>query len=148
VSLAAGASLGAALVLQLGLAIAVEPGALAVACGSLALIAAVGALGPASVRGALGVAVAAARLSITLIALAVWRGEGRVLWAALAVWFAVRDTRDGLSSRRPLAPAGIALAVALIYNAWRPGPAGARAILVAIVAAVAAARTTHDEAAR
>ena len=79
---------------------------------------------------------AAGRLTVVLLALALWRGDGREVWAALAVWIAWRDTDEGLSAERPLTPVAIALAVTLAYNAWRPGPPVARPVAIGVIAAV------------
>lgn len=141
---ALGALAAGALVLAVGTRVTFQPGALAFPCFVLALVAAAGAIGGARARNALGPVLATIRIAIVLLALGVWEGEGRVLWAALAVWFAVHDAREGLSAKRPLLPVALGLAVALGFNALRPGAPAARMLLVALVAALAAAQFGPD----
>jgi hypothetical protein len=112
-----------------------------VLCLGLLATAAFGcALGGARGRTLFAPAAASLRLSAVFLTIALWRGEARELWGALAVWVAWHDAEEGLSHTRPLLPVATALAVALAWSGYRPGPAATRAVAVGLVAGWAAAR--------
>lgn len=121
-----------------GLLVATWP--LALCLGLLAVVSLGYSFAGSYGRALLAPAAASLRLTTVLLTIALWRGEARELWGAMAVWVAWHDAEEGLSKTRPLLPAAVALAIALGWSSYRTGPPAARAIVVGVVAGWAAAR--------
>ncbi|MDO9020394.1 MAG: hypothetical protein Q8S73_06675 [Deltaproteobacteria bacterium] len=82
---------------------------------------------------------AGVRLAIPLTLTLAWVADGREVWVAVAMMAALEDADRAPLRRWPLVPAAMASALVIGWSATEPRVAPARAVLVALVCAVAAA---------
>jgi hypothetical protein len=84
-------------------------------------------------------ALASVRLSLVLLLDLSWVGQGGHLWAALSVWVALHDAERGMSAKQPMVPSVVALVAVCAWSGTVRDHPPARAVLVGLVAASAAA---------
>jgi hypothetical protein len=85
---------------------------------------------------------AGVRLAIPLTLTLAWVADGREVWVAVAMLVALEDAGRAPLRRWPLVPAAIGSALVIGWSATEPRVAPARAVLVALVCAAAAAWST------